>query len=1491
MQESYKGIILPFRQSHAFIIGINEYLHLSNLRTAVNDANKLAEVLEKEQKFKIYPPLLNAKRSDIQQLFEKTMPGVVEKDDRCLLYFAGHGIAEDSEDIPEGYIIPVDAIRDKVASYYSMKDLYAAIKNLKCRHFLLILDCCFSGAIKWSSRFRQIRSLMPKRIFKERYDRFVKDKAWQVITSTAHDQKAIDILEERAIGKRDDNEMNHSPFAEALFEGLQGAADVIPKGEGDGLITATELYLYLRDRVEPQTIAINENYRQTPAIFPLLEKHDKGEYVFINPRHPLTLDSNPGKSPYKGLQSFTETDKDLFYGRERVINDLIQKISKNNLVVVTGASGTGKSSVVKAGLIPALRQLGYDILPVIQPGITPVEFLKKVLRESNFYYDEHPFTRDKYSISNHITLHKTVLVIDQFEELITQFKEKDRNRFIHILKKHFEANQENLLKIILTVRADFEPQLKSTELEPYWPNARYPLPPLTTGELREIIVKPIVQVVMEFEPLELVDRIIEEVIQAPGTLPLLSFTLDELFQSYISSGRTDRALHEEDYKKLGGVIGALYTTAENLYKALDRSRQETLHKIMLRMVSIEGSEPARKKILMDELIFSKAEENKRVEDIIDKLLKARLVIKDNAENNQNYVEPVHDALINSWVYQRGWLNDDGKEIILLQNRLGAAIKDDSIGKGNLWHNHPRLDQLEKESKSQDSWLNQKEVIFVKDSIRFKKRKKNRAWTIAISVIVILFALSIFAFFKAKEARKEARIAQANSYITQAQAKLNQHPSIPLRLAERAYYLDNNPTVQRVLSTAAAYTLEHPLYNLNLQHPHHVNDATFSPSGDRILTASSDKTARLWDLNGHTLVTFKHEKEVGSCEFSPSGDKILTVSRDNSAHLWDLHGRLLKKLPHPWIVTSGQFSPDGRLILTTCEENPAALWNWEGHLLGNFDPQEVVTYAAFSPDSLMVLTVSDDNRAKLWNTKGDVLAQFDKHRDLFTSAQFSPDGTKILTTSRYTPAKLWDLAGNICTEFTAYRDYVSFARFSPDGTAILMAYTDGTAKIWDFQGNLLGSLKHNDKITSVSFSPNGDFILTASLDKTAKMWNLSGNLVYTFDMHTETVNSAVFSPDGNKILTASKDFSAKLWDLRDQLIDEFTCFTNEVTFADFSPDGKTILAVSRDNIVRVLDLHHKHEVVMNKHTWGINTASFSPNGNLILTSSIDNTAKLWNKRGELLHDLNLHTDNVNSAAFSPDGKKILTASFDGTAKIWDLDGHLLINLAGHQKALTSAEFSPDGQKIITASYDKTARLWDLKGNCLNVFKYHSFTVESAHFSPDNTMILTVSVTALLWNLKGRPLAEFDSKIDPNNRKDIQIDFGVGAAFFSPDSSRILTVTKDHTTKLWNVKGRLKSRFNAHTDNINYAEFSPDGTLIITASKDKTAKLWDLDGNMLANFVKHKDEVNSAVFSPDGSRILTASADKTVKIRYCPQAIIRWLKKSKIPNLESLEKNLK
>ncbi|NQE38553.1 caspase family protein [Microcoleus asticus] len=366
-----------FTHNLAIAIGINQYQNgITSLNTAKPDAEELAKLLRDKYQYQVELITDSTERKptlkELENLLTIWLPEQLQppaKRNRLLFYFAGHGMALESDDGPRGFLLPQDANPNpkpgESNNFLSMQVLHDALIALPCHHLIIILDCCFAGTFRWAST-RKLGSV-PETIRREHYDRFIDYPAWQVITSAAHNQEALDFLsDKRGISKKSqDSEKKHSPFAEALFEALQDG-DPDEKGRRykkadltkDGVITAPELYLYLRDNVETRS-----DERQTPGLYPL-KKHDRGEYIFHDPNlDPQTLgEADPideTNNPYRGLKPFEEEHARFFFGRQELIENLYARIAApdHSLTVVLGVSGSGKSSLVKAGLIPYLREL------------------------------------------------------------------------------------------------------------------------------------------------------------------------------------------------------------------------------------------------------------------------------------------------------------------------------------------------------------------------------------------------------------------------------------------------------------------------------------------------------------------------------------------------------------------------------------------------------------------------------------------------------------------------------------------------------------------------------------------------------------------------------------------------------------------------------------------------------------------------------------------------------------------------------------------------------------------------------------------------------------------------------------------------------------------------------------------------------------------------------------------------------------------------------
>jgi len=536
------------------------------------------------------------------------------------------------------------------------------------------------------------------------------------------------------------------------------------------------------------------------------------------------------------------------------------------------------------------------------------------------------------------------------------------------------------------------------------------------------------------------------------------------------------------------------------------------------------------------------------------------------------------------------------------------------------------------------------------------------------------------------------------------------------------------------------------------HGDRVNSAAYSPDGSHVVTASSDKTVRIWDARtGTQLNEFSgHGDRVISAAYSPDGNQIVIASYGRTARILDTRTgtQLAELFGHGATVTSAVYSPDGAKIVTASFDHTARIWDaHSGKQLAELTGHEAtVEFAAFSPDSTRVVTASADKTARIWDARtGAQISVLSGHTATVESAAYSPDGTRVVTASDDKTVRTWDARlGKQLTLLSGHRDRVAFAAYSPDGAHIVTASIDQTARIWDAHlGKPLTVMSgHDDWVRSAAYAPDGRSFVTASFDQTARIWDAgSGMQLTVLAGHGDRVISAAYSPDGSHLVTASDDQTARIWDTRvGKKVAELSGHGATVESATYSPDGTRIVTASFDQTARVWDVRSGKQVaVLSGHAATVESATYSPDGNQIVTASDDNTARVWNARtGVQLSVLAGHGAAVESAAYSPNGAQIVTASDDKTARIWNAStGVQLAVLTGHGDRLASATYSPDGTRIVTASVDQTARIWDARtGDQLSLLFGHGATVTSAAYSPDGTHIITASAdkTARIWDAR-------------------------------------------------------------------------------------------------------------------------------------------------------------
>ncbi|MGF1988850.1 MAG: caspase family protein [Nostoc sp. ZfuVER08] len=1450
-----------FNRNFAVIIGINNYQNsIRKLITAVPDALKLAEIIQKQHenlkpqyqaqnKYEVQLFLnQRASLSQLKQLIADFKQGQISLDrekvtvtesDRLLFYFAGHGIALDAlenQEGPVGYLIPQDAISGDSSTYLPMQELHDALNALPCRHLLAILDCCFAGAFRWASLKREV--VRKVKVYKERYDRFISDRAWQVITSASDDQKALDSLGSR--GRVTDGNEVHSPFAQALFDVLLGKGGDLNQ---DGMVTATELYSYLRDRVE----IASENYyqRQTPSLCPL-RKHDKGEFIFLLPDFdrdkledapPLNVEKNP----YRGLSSYDEKDSNLFFGREEQIQKLYQKVvdNKQQLTLVLGASGTGKSSLVKAGLIPKLRKddKTWRILPPFRPGESPLKSLNKVLESVKQPLiqagtSSRLFTPAEESLANWFKNNpqaKLLVVIDQFEELITLSKSEEAEKF-QIFIKNILAQYPNNIHVVITLRLDFEAQFQTSVLKDFWnDDARFVVSPMNQNEFRQAIEKPALEKVLYFDPPSLVDELINEVVQMPGALPLLSFTLSELYLKYLGDRtRDNRALTKKDYEELGRVVGSLTKRANQEYDQLVKENpayQDTVRQIMLRMISLQGGELARRQVPKSELVYSEQEENKRVQTVIKRFSEARLIVEGSNAQGESYVEPAHDALVQGWNQLLAWKKEN-EENIILQRRLTPAVVEwknvasqqkkpnvlvktepfldwidrkldvvenlvntinNKVSKNTqersrdksedyLWDDNPYLNVLNEKLQSSDNWLTEVEGKFVQLSVRQRQRNTRLRFTAAISFVAVLSA-----FFWGLTAQREAQIGQ-----TQAS-----------RLTSEVNLLSNREFEALFESLRAGNSLRSGLLWLFKPEDTLRNEvvSTLQKSVYRVRERNRLEIKKLVDR-------FK-DKQLDRISFDATGKLMATFINDKEIELWDLENQkqpIYKFKAESDRISSGIYSPDtSKLAVITQDKKTIQLWNTQNNQkFFQLEPQGSIRDVLFSPDSKLLAISVENDTLMLWSLESNQWLFSIKLSENFFNMTWSDDGRYLITNAFAPPynPRNWDLAGkevNKKIELPLGIKTAQGLRLSPNVKQINNISVTGregttTSEVLDLNGqSLLPSFKkyHKLKGDGVVWSHDGKQIATVDDDGIVRLWDFQDKYLDEFQITENTDNyKRTFSSKFLAIPSKNNTIDVWNWNNKQKLRPLPLNSQNSHKLTKFSSNGKLLAVYGDSGIIDLWDLERQQQLLsLNTSQSGIVDISFSSDDKLLATAGNDGTVKVWNwESKKQLPEFENNFGNVQQIFLVGSYNRLLLATITGNQgdfQLWNLNEKQ--NLAKFTN-ISGVDFSRDGKIMAIAARDNL-RLWNLEINQeLDTLFPECGTITKLIFSSDSKLLAADGSNdknkykgfICLWNISGQKLAEFETS-------SFISDFG-----FSQDRNLLATALFDGTVKVWRIE---------------------------------------------------------------------------------------------------------
>jgi WD40 repeat protein len=1210
----------------------------------------------------------------------------------------------------------------------------------------------------------------------------------------------------------------------------------------------------------------------TARFIPVLDLEDEPEVaerlLELALEMPKDAEPAPGLPPYKGLQFFDEADASLFFGREELASTLLDRLQERlsapspvRFLAIVGASGSGKSSVLRAGLLPALRRsMPFSRWQIhsFTPTDRPLEALaSKLNRETTSVISTATLIDDL--VRDPRALHLTVsritnrekkvsprsrtpegllLMIDQFEELFTLCRsETERGAFVDNLMTAVTVQGGNTF-IILALRADFYSHCAPyAKLRDALADQQEYIGVMNTDELRRAMEEPAKRGDWELEP-GLVDLLLQDIgaesghPPEPGALPLMSHALLETFHR-----RRGRKITISGYLASGGIRGAIADTADDVFQnELDETQQTTARNIFLRLTQFgedENTTDTRRRVKFQELIHH-PEDKAHVRKVLTKLADARLITTDN-----EMVEVAHEALIREWPTLREWLEEDREGLRLHRHLTLAAESWERHGRdpGELYRSarltaatawagahanalsgleegflsasqeQAREEEAAQEIQRQRELEAAKALAETQQRAATQLRKRALYLTGAFILALVMFGVALFQGNRARQiavtAQEERRIATARELAAASLNNLNVDPERSILLA-----LQSISTTRSVDGSVLPESLEalhrsivsSPVRMTLKGHDTSVLSAVYSPDGTRLATIGSDGTVIVWDTsNGQEVL-----RMPGSTEPSDF------VSRKRVA-----------------------YSPDGKLLIASDRNFVKVYDPASGNLIKTLSGHQAdVTAVAIGSDGKQIASGGLDGSAIVWDlSTGDSLLQLAGHADAIENLTFSPDGNWLITASDDATMKIWDVTtGDLLQDYVDFSGVVLGVTFSPDGKRF--AFSDGTIHVWQFNPDTVGD---QTKITN------------------QELFTIPG------------ADSDTFSPDGSKIAGVSRN-DVKLWDAatgRELLT--LAGHTGWAMGLAFNPDGKSLASTSLDGTVKIWNLSPGNETVaVSGPVAGFGTrVAYNPNGQEFGTNGGDGTGTFWNaETGEPRLRLTGHNLEVLNVAYSSDGTRFATGSLDGTAIVWDaIAGQKLLTLAGHQFGVRDVAFSPEGSLIATGGFDGTAKIWDAKaGALIHEITGHQGLVLGVAFSPEGTHLTTSSTdaTAKIWDVKtGELLFTLAGH-----------DSGIRDIAYSPDGAIIATGSGDGTTILWDVAtGSKMLTLIGHSSGLQSLAFSPDGKLLATGSEDNTAKIWDIaTGQEILTLPGSEGGVTGVGFSPSdgGAHLVVSSADGVVRL---------------------------
>ena len=1208
--------------------------------------------------------------------------------------------------------------------------------------------------------------------------------------------------------------------------------------------------------------------------------------------------------PFPGLRPFEPEHSALFFGREEQTDELLRRLERARFLAVVGDSGSGKSSLVRAGLIPALQR-GYMAeagsrweIALFRPGDDPVGNLARGLYRSGKDGDGRPdalqlqkiLERNSMGLVQAATVilpPKTnlLVVVDQFEEIFRYKRETQKrdggdsaSAFVKLL---LNASQEetSVVNVVLTMRSDFLGECSQFRGLPEALNGgQYLVPRLSREQMKEVIEGPAAVAGAEFAPM-LVQRLLNDVGDNPDQLPVLQHALMRTWEESATSRADGEPIAISHYEAIGGISQALNRHVESVYRELSPEDREAAKKIFQRLTErIKGGREIRRPTKVTELRAVAGEEGERVGAVINKFREAGRTFLTSPDANltaDSVIDITHESLIRLWDTLHEWVAEEADSAHLYQRLAESAVE------GRAAYHEKDLKQAlawREATRPNEAWAKRYHPAF-REAMEFLDwswkldRARNRK---KIAAIVALCVSTVVAMGFAVRTLLQDRELAARQLLAEAQrlqvlpSSLEQSALMAMESLRRAPLFGS----QLVLREDIAL-LPRPV--ATLQNDTKVEALAFSPDGKLVAAGRDDGAVRLFSVaDGKEVARIPGETPVLALVFSANGSSLAVANFKGAALFTPATGRQRTKLNDGTPVYSIAFSPDGLRVATGSGDGMARVCDTAtGKEIWSSDQGGIVNAIAFSPNGDVVATASNDGNTRiLVATTGKEAAVF-QHSGQVQAVAFSPDGTLLATGGAATQnpegtgvARIFELKNKKETAYILHHGIVNAVAFSPDGTKVVAGSQDGIARVFSAHNDNEFShldLDHGDAVESVAYSPDGRWVGTASWDHTGRLFEATTGREIARLIHHDKVRAVAFSPDGRLVATGSNDHTVRVFVAGGGNVISRIQHNSRVRLAVSSRDGKLVATASENANVRIVERESGKIIAMLRSPAVINVAEFSPDSRLLAVGAEDGRTVVFDAATGRAVSRAEAVFAVVSVAFSPDSSHVACGHADGSLQVFEAQAgkeilHLTMgsNTVMPSDAIRAIEFSPDGFRII-AGNDSAARVFDLATGREVAHQQLQGGVHAVAFSSRGNLVISADSegTAALMEV---PSGKEVQQIKGLGRINTVIFSHDGNLFAIGSSIPRVDGAESGMTRVFDAASGKELASLPQSKPVLRIIFSPDDRWVAAASESQIIEVFQaVDGRKIAQITA--DQIRDVQFAGDNSALHILSTEAT------------------------------